>query len=265
MKECCYTVCKPVCETHCHKACHQVCKQYLRAALPECCHTVCKPVCETCYKDVCCTVCKPVLRDVLQGVCRPATRPSGDLLQGLRQDGLQPGCTTCKTVQQEVRRVLHRAVLRARQDQAPAGSARCDDCCFDPCTCQTCTKHQKGQLVNAASSAPTRCAPARSGRTAPSASRFPARPMSRSASREGALHRLQEGAVHGRQEGALHRHARWCTETIVKKVPTRSPARRPQVSRSRSRTRSTRWCCGAYVDCQRLRPTTATAPGRTFK
>src|SRR5262249_51678983 len=106
----------------------------------EVCCTVCRPVCETCYKEVCCTVCKPVCETCYKDVCCTTyTNSVETCYKECVKKVSRPVCTT-KTVQKKCGEWVCETYCK------PGKKVCCSDCCFDPCSCQTCCTPKKQKV-----------------------------------------------------------------------------------------------------------------------
>ena len=221
------------------------------------------------------------LRDLLQGrlLHRSASRSARcmlqgrlrDLLQGLQRDLLQgPACktvckpvTTCKTVTKKCGECVHRAVLRARQDQDQSGSKTCDECCFDPCTCcKTAASPASGQRACCKCPDQICCRKVWKNRTV-----CEQVPCTTTVKRDASARRCPTPSARRcptpSSRRSLHGHPHGARRTSSRRCPTRSPGWRPRCASSRCPTRSpARLRClrglqGHGHDCD--------GPGRTFK
>jgi len=130
------------CVTACRKECEQtVCGPCVKTCEKEVCETVCKPVCETCYKDVCCTVCKPVCETCYKDVCVTCYNTVQETCyKDCVKTVSRPVCTM-KTVQKKCGEWCTETYCVP--GKRTSKWVDCCECCFDPCTCQTVTKHKK--------------------------------------------------------------------------------------------------------------------------
>src|SRR5207253_1259808 len=130
VQETCYKTvqevqCKPVTCTVWKEVEYCVNKPCYQQGVKEVCETVCKPVCETCYKECHYTVCKKVpeccMKECFYKVCKPVC--------------------SMKTVQKKCGEWCCESYCVPGKKHTEWVDT-CD-CCFDPCTCQTQTKHHK--------------------------------------------------------------------------------------------------------------------------
>jgi hypothetical protein len=195
------------------------------------CETHCRTVQETCCKTVCCTTytneVQTCYRECVKTVCRPVT--------------------TCKTVEKKCGEWVTEQYCIPGRTHIRLERA-CDECCFDPCTCQT--HHKRGGWHLCTEKCPDTVGCKQVWKTHTVCETVPCTTYVKECVHEQVPYTVCKRVPHTETKQVPYTVCKTIPETVVKQVPYTVTRIQKEIVREQVPYTVTRSCKGAYVDAQ---------------